>query len=330
MKREDLKRKFLDAFNGKSKGNGERRFRLSRLRSCPRLQFFRLNEGEGDGDDLEKSGHFLKGEIFEEWVRREVFPEAESQREVNFLGILGHIDLFLPPDTVLEIKTTSQSLLSFVPNYEHLWQVKAYLAGLRCEGVEDPKGFLIYIPADNPSKVIDHIYEVKLEEGDYEILERQARLLKETEKTKEPPPIPLNYDPGKLPCSGRFSGKLYFCPFFDKCWDVRDLSFIPPTLIDELGEIWERRKVREEEDKVFDEMVKPIKDRVKSEQRNMVTAEGEKYILVATKTTYRDIDREKLKEVLGKDFKKFMRTQERVRIEFRRKTLNEGEAKRLD
>lgn len=324
MKKEELKRRLQDAIEKEAKGKGDVRLRLSCLRSCPRLQYFRLFEGEEDeGNDLEKLGHFLKGKIFEGWLKG-VLLEAECQREVNFFGILGHIDFFIPPDTALEVKTTSQSLLGFVPNYEHLWQVKAYLAGLRYEGVENPKGLLLYIPADNPSKMLEHIYEVKLEENDYKVLEEQARLLKEAEKAKEPPPIPSNYNPDKLPCSGSLFGKPYLCPFLNTCWDVKDHQILPQNLVDQLGEIWERKKKREEEEKLLEEYLGMVKERLKSDpQLETVKVEGKKYRLVAVKTTIRIFDFQKMKETLGKEFEDFKRGSVRVDIEFQRIEFHE-------
>jgi CRISPR/Cas system-associated exonuclease Cas4 (RecB family) len=208
------------------------RFRLSQLKECLRQQWFEVNEPEPEGEtNLIELGHFLKGRLFEDWVAS-AFPEAVRQHEVELYGIKGHVDLFIPPDVVIEVKTTTTQSLVFAPSYDHVWQVKAYLAALKSSGVDEPKGFLIYIPADNPAKCLDYIFPVDLSDHEYEMLCQQAKTLIEAQT--EPPSIPAHYSPNKLPCSGIVFNAPYRCPYFERCWGEVG-TIVPRSWVDGLG-----------------------------------------------------------------------------------------------
>ncbi len=195
------------------------RFRLSMLHECPRYQFFVVAEQLQEPVGLETSGHFLKGVLFEHWLRQAVFPDALYQYEVELEGIKGHVDFYFPPDVVVEVKATTSNSIPFLPDYSHRWQVQAYLTALKASGVtDDPKGFLLYLIVDNPALSLNHIYHIPLTPQAEWILQQNARLLSECWQRGEPPPIPERFSPHQPPCAGVAYGSYYTCPFLKRCW----------------------------------------------------------------------------------------------------------------
>ncbi len=289
------------------------RLRLSQLTQCPRKQWFDLMEGapESDTDDTDfliRYGHFLKGVLFERWLSS-LFPEGEWQKEVEFYGIKGHIDLFVPPKTALEVKVTTTAWLKETPFYEHLWQLKAYLAALKSNGVADPQGFLIYIPADNPALMLRHIYPVTLTDEDYETLKRQVFLLVDAEGE---PPMPDGYSPDKLPCRGLVFYSYYKCPYFERCWkqvNVEETSIVPRNVVDDLGRAftaYEQEMQKYEQlmalrEQIFEKVRQALKDRP---HIRTLEIEGEHFKIVATRYTYRRLDVQAMRSDLGDDFLK--------------------------
>jgi CRISPR/Cas system-associated exonuclease Cas4 (RecB family) len=260
------------------------RFRLSQLKECLRQQWFEVNEPSADADaepPLVTLGHYLKGRLFEDWVAS-LFPQAIRQYEVELHGIKGHIDLFIPPDTVVEVKTTTTQSLAFVPSYDHIAQTKAYLAALRFMGVPDPKGFLIYIPADSPALSLNHIYPVILTDDEYGTLCERAKTLIEAET--EPPPIPEHYNPDRLPCAGVVFNAPYKCPYFERCWGEAK-AIVPKAWVDELGmqlaTMDEEMARFEKVIKAKEEVERKIKEAMREKGLTELVISGERFEIVA-------------------------------------------------
>jgi CRISPR/Cas system-associated exonuclease Cas4 (RecB family) len=228
-----------------------------------------------------KLGHYLKGRLFEDWLAS-LFTQAIRQYEVELHGIKGHIDLFIPPDTVVEVKTTTTQSLAFVPSYDHIAQTKAYLAALRFMGVPDPKGYLVYIPADSPAQALNHIYPIILTDDEYETLCERAKTLIEAET--EPPPIPAHYSPNKLPCSGIVFNAPYRCPYFERCWGEVG-AIVPRSWVDGLGAqlaaMDEIIAQFEQVMKARDEIEKKIKDVMREKGLRELTISGDQFEIVA-------------------------------------------------
>jgi CRISPR/Cas system-associated exonuclease Cas4 (RecB family) len=285
------------------------RYRLSQLKECLCRQWFEVNEpatdekGEPDWMEL---GHFLKGRVFEDWLAS-LFPQAIRQYEVSLHGIKGHIDLFLPPDTVLEAKTTTTQSLAFVPSYDHIAQTKAYLAALRFMGVPDPKGYLIYIPADSPAQTLNHIYPITLSDSEYEALCERAKTLKEAET--EPPPIPAHYSPNKLPCSGIVFNAPYRCPYFERCWGEVG-AIVPRSWVDGLGAqlaaMDETMARFEQVVKAREEIERKIKEVMREKGLRELVITGDQFEIVAqmAETPREYLDTKALRKDFGDDILK--------------------------
>jgi CRISPR/Cas system-associated exonuclease Cas4 (RecB family) len=301
------------------------RYRLSQLGECLRRQWFEVNEpatdekGEPDWMEL---GHFLKGRVFEDWLAS-LFPQAIRQYEVSLHGIKGHIDLFLPPDTVLEAKTTTTQSLAFVPSYDHIAQTKAYLAALRFMGVPDPKGYLIYIPADSPAQALDRIYPITLSDDEYETLCQRAKTLVEAET--EPPPIPAHYSPNKLPCSGIVFNAPYRCPYFERCWGETG-AIVPRSWVDGLGAqlvaLDETMARFEQVVKAREEIEKKIKDVMREKGLRELVIRGDQFEIVAQMADkpreYLDI--KALKEDFGDAIRRYLKETYPIFVRWRKRT----------
>jgi CRISPR/Cas system-associated exonuclease Cas4 (RecB family) len=260
--------------------------------------------------------------VFEDWLAS-LFPQAIRQYEVSLHGIKGHIDLFLPPDTVLEAKTTTTQSLAFVPSYDHIAQTKAYLAALRFMGVPDPKGYLIYILADSPAQALDHIYPITLSDDEYETLCQRAKTLVEAET--EPPPIPAHYSPNKLPCSGIVFNAPYRCPYFERCWGETG-AIVPRSWVDGLGAqlvaLDETMARFEQVVKAREEIEKKIKDVMREKGLRELVIRGDQFEIVAQMADkpreYLDI--KALKEDFGDAIRRYLKETYPIFVRWRKRT----------
>jgi hypothetical protein len=282
------------------------RFRLSQLKECLRQQWFEVNEPEPDDNgepDLMKLGHYLKGRLFEDWLAS-LFTQAIRQYEVELHGIKGHIDLFIPPDTVVEVKTTTTQSLAFVPSYDHIAQTKAYMAALRFMGIPDPKGYLVYIPADSPAQALNHIYPIILTDDEYETLCERAKTL--SEATDSPPPIPSDYSPDKLPCAGIIFNAPYRCLYFEKCWGEIG-TIVPRSWVDGLGaQLAQLDEVIAAFEKVIkskEEIERRIKEAMREKGLTELVISGDQFEVVAqmSEKPRKTVDLQALKEDLGEE-----------------------------
>lgn len=281
--------------------------RLSQIHICPRFQWFSLQQ-ETKHPDFETLGHYLKGLIWEGWVKG-IFPEAHWQREVEFMGIKGHIDFFFPKSsTVLEVKATTSTSLPFLPNPQHLWQVRAYMAALKEEGFENPKGFILYIPVDNPSLMLEHIYEVTLENWMIRLLKERAKNLLEAFESGIEPALPEDFKPEVEPCAGISYGKPFICPFHKTCWGEERLPVVLRNWVDKLGdwiEAFERVKEKVEPALRQKEWVEgKVKEWLKSrDDLKVVEVKGERWRLVAVKENgcREYVDKKAIEEAFGRE-----------------------------
>jgi CRISPR/Cas system-associated exonuclease Cas4 (RecB family) len=182
----------------------------------------------------------------------------------------------------VEVKTTTTQSLAFVPSYDHIAQTKAYLAALRFMGVPDPKGYLVYIPADSPAQALNHIYPIILTDDEYETLCERAKTLIEAET--EPPPIPAHYSPHKLPCSGIVFNAPYRCPFFERCWNEVG-TIVPRSWVDGLGTqlaaMDEEMARFEKVIKAKEEVERKIKEAMREKGLRELVISGERFEIVA-------------------------------------------------
>jgi hypothetical protein len=191
-------------------------------------------------------------------------------------------------------------------------------------GVPDPKGYLIYIPADSPAQALDHIYPVTLSDSEYEALCERAKTLIEAET--EPPPIPAHYSPHKLPCSGVVLNAPYRCPFFERCWGEVG-TIVPRSWVDGLGTqlaaMDEIMAQFEQVMKAREEIEKKIKDAMREKGLRELVITGDQFEIVAqvadkpreyldTKALRKDFGEEILRHYIRETYPIFIRWRRRT------------------
>jgi len=305
---ENLKIRLKEKFE-KASVPSRKNIRLSQIHICPRFQWFTFSQEQTF--DLETLGHFIKGSLWENWVK-DVFPEAQYQREVSFCGVKGHIDFFFPEtETVLEIKATSSSAIPFLPDTHHIWQVRAYMAALKEEGFENPKGFILYIPSDNPVKMLELFFPVDLQEWMINELRERVEDLKKAVEEGVEPPIPKGYEPEKEPCVGISYGKPFICPFHERCWIERghQIVKVSANAIDKAGKIIEVLEAINQRLAPFLTYKEQVEEKVREylqsrEDLRAIEFRGERWRLIAMKgNDGREIvDREALEREFGKEW----------------------------
>ncbi len=334
---DEIKERIRQALESSRQGGSAPRLRLSALHECPRFQVLQVIEPQEATYSLEQLGHFTKGIIHELWLYRAAFPEALHQFEVELEGIKGHIDLYYPPDCILELKATSSNSIPFLPNYQHVWQVKAYLAALKqMELSDEPQGYIVYFITDNPAITLDHIYPVFLSPEEETHLITLARQLREAVEARQVPDIPPHYVPHRPPCAGVAYGSYFVCPFHERCWGKReetqlDTTLAVPTIaIERVG--WaidaEQRLQQQQRDvlRLKEEIETRLRELLKSrDDIEEITIEGVNWQVVARKdkkptVTFAPGAKEKMIEDFGEDFlKPYLKEERRVRVYWSRK-----------
>jgi len=327
MNAAELKDRFVKALTA-DQGEDRRSFRLSQLSQCPRAQGFAALYDTGAPEDLETLGHYLKGKVWQAFLAS-LIPEGITEFEVELEGIKGHIDIFVPPDTVLECKATTSSSIPYLPDYNHIWQVKAYMTAVK-RVAGSARGILFYVIADNPALSLNHIYEVELTEDEERLLTERAHQLVEEGIPDKPP----EYEPDKLPCSGVLYGGFYKCPFFGQCYEEKgEILPVPKTWVDAVGAAVLAPKPPEI-DKVG-ELRKQLEDRMREvlrqyDQIESLKVEGEEFEAEAVREAPYLTFAKGAKDVLIKRFgldaiRDVLQEVQRVRIVWRRKPkLKEG------
>lgn len=304
MNKEQIRERLMEFFN-KGNGSSSGKLKLSQIHLCPRYQWFSLNEGNKPSN-LETLGQYLKGLVWEDWLRREIFVDAEYQREVRLMGVRGFIDFFFPEtSTVLEVKATNSSSVPFLPDLQHIYQVATYMLALKEEGVREPKGLILYIPVDKPSLMLETIWEVELEEEFELMLMERVREMIEATKREVEPNIPDGFRPESEPCSGSRYGKPFICPFHQFCWGEDSISIIAGEIVDELGDWVE---VYEEIVGMFGPFMErrkwfegKLKDWMKGNENSGKTVEvrGKRWRLILVKGFRKEVDLKGMREVFG-------------------------------
>jgi hypothetical protein len=107
------------------------------------------------------------------------------EKEVEFDGLKGHIDLYIPSvGAVVDWKTTKLKSLTYFPNDQQRWQVQLYAWLIEKTGMGEPKTVtLVAIPRDGDER---HI-KVHTEEYNPEIAQEAIKWLKEVQSTQMPP-----------------------------------------------------------------------------------------------------------------------------------------------
>lgn len=108
----------------------------------------------------------------------------QLEREVEWDGLKGHIDLFIPDiGAVVDWKTTKLKNLDYFPSKQQRWQVQLYGYLLEMNGEKPKTVTLVAIPRDGDERQI----RIHTEEYNREICVEALAWLDEVKEMKEPP-----------------------------------------------------------------------------------------------------------------------------------------------
>lgn len=187
------------------------RIGMSELGGCRRRAGYRLAGAEHT--DASGSVQAVMGTAIHDAIAKVLADVAQPgdlvEHEVEFAGILGHLDRYEAASrTVCDVKTTSSRWLEHVKvngvSREHLWQTHGYAAGLIAQGIDVRRVRIDYLARDTgeewsvtlpfqPSIIAEALaWVAEVRSGDLDML-------------------PRDYAPDSPFCSN--------CPFRTRCWD---------------------------------------------------------------------------------------------------------------
>jgi len=175
-------------------------------------------------------------------------PGDLVEHEVNYAGILGHLDRYeSDTQTVVDTKTTSARWLEHIklhgPEHSHLWQVSCYGAALIAEGIPVKRVRIEYLARDTGEEYVWPSPEGRpLNPQDVKDALNWLRVVRDSELSM----LPRDYDPDSVYCRG--------CPFGGLdggiCWenhvpgrDLRSARFVDDPDAEKWAEqLWQARE----------------------------------------------------------------------------------------
>lgn len=175
-------------------------------------------------------------------------PGDLVEHEVNYAGILGHLDRYeSDTQTVVDTKTTSARWLEHIklhgPEHSHLWQVSCYGAALIAEGIPVKRVRIEYLARDTGEEYVWPNPEGRpLNPQDVKDALNWLRVVRDSELSM----LPRDYDPDSVYCRG--------CPFGGLdggiCWenhvpgrDLRSARFVDDPDAEKWAEqLWQARE----------------------------------------------------------------------------------------
>jgi CRISPR/Cas system-associated exonuclease Cas4 (RecB family) len=185
----------------------QQRLGWSDLGVCRRRVGYRLAgvEPSNTGNNLQAAMGSAVHLVQEDVLRRR-FPDVSVEEEVEFAGILGHLDRYENGD-VLDTKTTSSRHLQTIkqdgPPRENLWQINGYAAAVIASGRPVRRVILDYLARDTGE---EHRW---IGAPNPQMVREALTWLREVRDT-ELDWLPREYQPSSPFCEG--------CAFLDLCW----------------------------------------------------------------------------------------------------------------
>ena len=169
---------------------------VSQIGGCRRQVWLQLQDTPKENETLKLPAlmgtaiHTMIEEALTQNMEEDWGVEYWLEKEVEFEGIKGHIDLYIPSvGAVVDWKTTKLKNLDYFPSTQQRWQVQLYAWLIDKTGLGTPQTVtLVGIPRDGDERNI----KMHTEEYNPEIAEQAIEWLKEV-KTMELPPAPERY-----------------------------------------------------------------------------------------------------------------------------------------
>lgn len=296
--------KALSNYDKSRERSQQKQIGVSQLGGCRRQVWFQLNDTEKTNDTLKLPALMGTGihKMIEEALLLDVkenWSEYEIEVEVEYDGLKGHIDLYIPEiGAVIDWKTTKIKNLDYFPSKQQRWQVHTYAYLLEKNGHNPKTVTLVAIPRDGDERQIKVHTEEYSEEIAAEAWAWYKDLLAQTD----------------IPEAERYAAQFckFYCPYYGENCGGKGKEIAETTITD--NEIITKvKKYLEVSDTI--KSLETEKDGIKAalENINGVTPDGVKvtWSQVAGRSS---VDEEAVKAVMGEVPKKQGEPQMRLTI----------------
>lgn len=209
MKIDEMLMKALTSYDNNRERSQQEQIGVSQLGGCRKQVWLQLQKAEKTNQNTLRLPALMGTAIhnmIEEAITKESWGEYWLEEEVEYDGIKGHIDLYIPEvGAVVDWKTTKLKSLDYFPSKQQRWQVHVYAWLIQKAGNATPKTVtLVAIPRDGDER------QIKIHTEEYsEAIALEAVAWLRDVQSRDVAPEPERY-------AAQFCQ--HYCPYFgEKC-----------------------------------------------------------------------------------------------------------------
>lgn len=209
MKIDEMLMKALTTYDNNRERSQQEQIGVSQLGGCRKQVWLQLNKAEKTNQNTLRLPALMGTAIhkmIEEALVKESWGEYWLEEELEYDGLKGHVDLYIPEiGAVVDWKTTKLKNLDYFPSKQQRWQVHVYAWLIQKAGNAMPKTVtLVAIPRDGDERQI----KIHTEEYNEQIALEAIAWLRDVQ-SRDAAPEPERY-------AAQFCQ--HYCPYFgEKC-----------------------------------------------------------------------------------------------------------------
>lgn len=209
MKIDEMLMKALTSYDNNRERSQQEQIGVSQLGGCRKQVWLQLNKAEKTNTNTLRLPALMGTAIhkmIEEALVKESWGEYWLEEELEYDGLKGHVDLYIPEiGAVVDWKTTKLKNLDYFPSKQQRWQVHVYAWLIQKAGNAMPKTVtLVAIPRDGDERQI----KIHTEEYNEQIALEAIAWLRDVQ-SRDAAPEPERY-------AAQFCQ--HYCPYFgEKC-----------------------------------------------------------------------------------------------------------------
>lgn len=209
MKIDEVLMKALTSYDNNRERSQQEQIGVSQLGGCRKQVWLQLNKAEKTNTNTLRLPALMGTAIhkmIEEALVKESWGEYWLEEELEYDGLKGHVDLYIPEiGAVVDWKTTKLKNLDYFPSKQQRWQVQVYAWLIQKAGNATPKTVtLVAIPRDGDERQI----KIHTEEYNEQIALEAIAWLRDVQ-SRDTAPEPERY-------ATQFCQ--HYCPYFgEKC-----------------------------------------------------------------------------------------------------------------
>lgn len=209
MKIDEMLMKALSSYDNNRERSQQEQIGVSQLGGCRKQVWLQLNKAEKTNQNTLRLPALMGTAIhkmIEEALVKESWGEYWLEEELEYDGLKGHVDLYIPEiGAVVDWKTTKLKNLDYFPSKQQRWQVHVYAWLIQKAGNATPKTVtLVAIPRDGDERQI----KIHTEEYNEQIALEAVAWLRDVQ-SRDVAPEPERY-------AAQFCQ--HYCSYFgDKC-----------------------------------------------------------------------------------------------------------------